>query len=198
MENLELLSRNLEHFETPRWAAEAILKKEILTHEVYDPCCGTGILGEAALKEGYEVFSYDCYHWGYEKQKYTENYLEINPDLDFRGDHSVIMNPPFSKACEFVEKSFDLGARKILCFQRLAWLESKDRRRFWDQAPLAKVYLCAERATCWRHDLPKDENGKRFDPKTGKKLAETPTAHAWFVFEKGYNGAPQFNRLYKK
>ena len=35
-------------------------------------------------------------------------------------DYTIFMNPPFSKAVEFVEKAIALGARKIVCFQRFA------------------------------------------------------------------------------
>jgi predicted RNA methylase len=186
MKPLEKLSRDLEHFESPAWAVLAILEKEILTKQVYDPCCGTGILGEIAIAQGYEMVSFDIHDWGYKNQLMRQDYL----DPDFTGqkfdEHSVIMNPPFSKASEFVLKAKELGARKILCFQRFSWLESKDRREFWDKNPPAKIYLCAERASCWRHDIP-PENRK----------SSTPTSHAWFVWEKGFLGNPTVYRLYK-
>ena len=49
-----------------------------------------------------------------------------------------------------------------------------------------RTYVCGDRATCWRGDLPKDELGNRFDPETGRKLAGSPTAHAFFVWEVGH------------
>ncbi len=185
----------LEHFETPRWAADSILAAEKLTKTVLDPCCGTGVLGEAAKAQGYSVYSSDILDWGYG-----------NPEADFldesfffpQGEFSVFMNPPFSKACRFVKKCFEAKAEKIISFQTLAWYESSARREFWDQYPPKKIYLCGDRATCWRHDLPKDEKGNRYNPETGKRLSGTSTAHAWFVFEKGFSGVPELHRLYKK
>jgi hypothetical protein len=43
----------LEAFETPEWCAAAILRRELLTPRVVDPCCGHGTLSKAAIKVGY-------------------------------------------------------------------------------------------------------------------------------------------------
>ncbi len=48
---------------------------------------------------------------------------------------TVFINPPFQRAVEFVERSLDLGARKVIAFQRMAWWEFKARRDFWQRRP---------------------------------------------------------------
>ena len=152
MDLLEKLCRKREHFVTDQWAIDAILKKEILTHNVFDPCCGTGVFGEAAENHGYNVVSRDIEHWGYDLQNRCEDFLADgnHPPFEVGEDFSVFINPPFTLADDFVEKSFYLGARKVLCFQRFAWLESSKRRVFWDKYPPSRVWLCGSRATCWR------------------------------------------------
>jgi predicted RNA methylase len=194
MTSLEQLCKDLEHFETPEWAARAVLKHEILTKDVFDPCCGAGVLSRAAEAAGYSVVALDIHDWGYDGQVFTADFLQESSDLD---GVSVFMNPPFSKAEAFVEKAVELGARKILCFQRFAWWESDGRKEFWQNYQPNRIYLCASRATCWRHDLPKDERGNRFDPKTGKKLAGTSTAHAWFVWEKDHPPGTLVGHIYR-
>jgi len=166
------LCKDLEHFETPEWAAKAILKKEIFTRDIIDPCCGTGILAEAVHSQGVQSHAIDVHDWGYARQAAVQDFLEVD-NFYLDGLFDVFMNPPFSKACEFVEKSFELGARKIVCFQRFAWWESQRRRKFWEENPPARVYICGDRANCWRHDIPLDQRG-----------SSSPTAHAWFVWEK--------------
>jgi len=197
MEEFEKLCRKLEHYETPKWAVEAILKKVILTEQVIDPCAGTGVLTKSALDDGYCCYPLDIYDFGCDR---VEIYDWLSKENKFnwlvRGN-TVLMNPPFSKACEFIEKSFEQGARKVLCFQRFSWLESKDRREFWNKYPPKTVHLCAERATCYRHDIPINARGKRYNPETGKELSSSPTAHAWFEFERDYNGSMIIERLYK-
>lgn len=182
--SLKDLALHYEHYETPLWAAEAILEKEILTRNVLDPCCGTGILAEAAMRAGYDVTAIDIHNWGYEP---------MLPEMDFlladnimSGDFTVFMNPPFSKATQFVEKCHEIGARKIVCFQRFAWWESKKRREFWAKYLPSKVYICGDRADCWRHDIPQEQRG-----------SSTPTAHAWFVWERGQPGGTQLSHIYK-
>lgn len=180
-ESLTEICKRLEHFETPEWAARAILKKEILTSNVYDPCCGSGVLCEALLASGYEkYFASDIHNYGY-KNCMEEEVDFLSSDVEYfisqaeLKDMTVFMNPPFSKAVQFVERAFELGARKIVCFQRFAWWESKVRREFWQKHPPNRIYICSDRADCWRHDIPADQRG-----------SGSPTAHAWFVWEQGH------------
>lgn len=179
------LAKQLEHYVTPRWAVDAILRKEILSPLVIDPCTGTGVLSEAARRAGYLPLPIDIHDWGY-PGTCVKDFLSVDrheiPDREF----SVLMNPPFSKATHFVQKAFSLGARKVLCFQRFSWFESRSRKPFFDERPPARVYVCGDRATCWRHDLIGNEtqNG-------------TTTAHAWFVFEAGHKGSTILDRIYK-
>ena len=42
----------VECYETPEWAVEAILDAEMMTTLVIDPCCGRGVLAEAAAERG--------------------------------------------------------------------------------------------------------------------------------------------------
>lgn len=195
---LKSLCLDLEHFVTPLWAVQRVLEKEILTQSVLDPCCGTGVLTEAARACGYTVIPADIHDWGY-PGTLIENFLNSDK-ADYGGkDFTVLMNPPFSLATEFVEKSFDLGARKIVMFQRWAFCESSGRRSFFEKYPMARKYLLCDRADCWRHDLPVNEKGKRYDPENGDKvLSSSPTAYGWLIWESGQEttAAPTFS-LYK-
>lgn len=174
MNDLTELCKKLEHFVTPRWAVDEILKHELLTPIIVDPCCGTGVLTEAALAAGYKPVTFDIQDWGY--QCIVLDFLSKNAGVDaILSGNAVLMNPPFSKAAEFVEKALEKGARKVICFQRFAWWESQKRKEFWDKYPPNRVYICGDRADCWRHDIPVEERG-----------SGSPTAHAWFVWEKGH------------
>lgn len=202
MSDLKQKSIELEHFHTPEWAAKAILKKEVLTNVVLDPCCGTGVLTDAVREQGYAPIWLDIHDWGYHGTQ-VRDFLKVPkigmPSWAYRSGigFSVFMNPPFSKACEFVEKSFELGARKIVCFQRFAWWESAERKEFWKKRPPSRVYICGSRADCWRHDLAILPPEQRINPKTGKKMSSSPTAHAWFVFERDHAGGTQLGHIWK-
>lgn len=185
-------SKKLEHYVTPKWAIDEILKRELMTRLVVDPCTGTGVLADAARKQGYQVHSSDVFNWDYDALDRVVDFLD--PDIDtvlpawMRGtDFTVFINPPFSKAVDFVKRAFELGARKVVCFQRFAWYESFERKAFWDEYPPQRIYLCGHRATCWRYDLYEENKGKQ----------GSPTAHAWFVWERGQPQGPIISRIYK-
>ncbi len=191
-ETLEQTCRRLEHFETPEWAARAILEKEIMTPSIIDPCAGSGIMSHVALEDGYDVHCNDIHAWGQSEKTpilydYCEDFLNASPELrECVREQTIFMNPPFSLAEQFVAKSFEYGARKIVCFQRFAWWESKKRRAFWQHFPPARVWICGDRADCWRHDIPQDQRG-----------SGTPTAHAWFVWERGAPAGTLLGHIYK-
>lgn len=207
--------KEAEWYETPVWAAERILDVELLTPRVLDPCAGRGVLGDALIAKGYdplEVVEIDLNRWPGQSRRVTTpiDFLcptireELLPLIDephsWKGrEFSVMMNPPFSKACEFVDHAFDLGARKVLMFQRFSFLESASRRKFFERRPPARVWLCGDRALCWRGDVPEedvlDDTGKVIIK--GKKGRSTPTAHAWFVWEAHHAGAMQVHHLYR-
>lgn len=194
---LKQLCIDLEHWETDPWAASSILNKIHLTKDVLDPCVGTGILAEAAIKQGYSVQTKDIYDWGYrpypgkKKQGFEKkDFLSLKKkDLNglARKRFSIFMNPPFSKACDFVIKAHELGAEKILSFQRFAWWESWGRKEFWEKYPPNEVFICGNRASCWRHDIPKK-----------KRKSGSPTAHAWFYWDKRQQsyGLPFLNHVW--
>lgn len=178
------LCAKAEAHETDRWAAAALFDVEIFTPFILDPCCGRGILGHEALMAGYScIIETDLHNWGV---GFTgHDFLaadEVYPYSVLR-DGSVVMNAPFTKACEFVEAALRRGARKVACFQRWAWwAESRKRRAFWDRFPVTRIWACGDRATCFPITMPEHE--RRFLT-TGERRGSSKVAHAWFVWERG-------------
>jgi len=209
-------AEGLEAFETDPWSIDAILRVELLTPFVWDPCCGTGLMGRALRENGYTVVETDICDWSrYRPEapqpdmvkdflKFTEPF-NIDPARGF----TVFMNPPFSKAWDFIKQAQALGARKIVCFQRWAWRESKGRRWLWADNPPARIWLCGDRATCWRFDIPSEcvmpagvcaGAGKRRvarETKCRVCMAGTPTSHAWYVWERGHKPAEIISAIWK-
>lgn len=171
-----------ECFETPLWAAQAILKAETLAGLVVDPCCGSGVLTTVANDAGYRTRAIDLHDWGFPSIRHDYLTLMETPASEF----SVFMNPPFSLAIDFISHSLLLGARKIVCFQRFAFWESQKRRQFWQSNPPNRVYICGDRADCWRIDIPPDQ-----------RTSSTPTAHAWFVWERGSPAGTLLGHIYR-
>lgn len=208
-EQAELTARatKAEWFETPDWAVERILEHEILTEHVLDPCAGRGVLGRVAALHGYTVSEIDLNAWPDQPASVRTpvDFLRLSdarqamPHLPKNGDFSVLMNPPFSKTVDFVVKAMDLGARKVVMFQRLAFMESEDRADFFELHPPARQYVCGSRATCWRGDIPDEDVVVDGDVVVkGRKGRSASTPHAWFVWERGHPGAQVTGRIYRK
>lgn len=185
---LEQLARKYEHYETDLWAAPAVLQREILTRHVVDLGCGTGILSEALKEAGYKVTSIDIHDWGYPGTIVMDildpaNRKKLKKLIQ---NKTVFMNPPFSLAVDFIRIARQNNARKIVSFQRYAWRESIDRKKFWQDFPANRIYLCGSRAQCWRHDIPKK-----------KRKSSSPTAHAFFVWERWQPAGTLEDIIYK-
>jgi hypothetical protein len=196
-------AKRLEMFETPRWAAEAVLRVELMPPVVLDPCCGRGVLVDALRAHDREsgglvdrgTLELDVHDWGLPKSspmsqvpRKRKDFLEPFNDLSpLDKDFGVFMNPPFSKAEAFVRRAHAIGARKIISFARFAWWESARRRSFWDEFTPARIHICGNRATCWRIDIPEES-----------RQSGSSTAHAWYVWERGHPQGPVMSRLYKE
>ena len=200
MSELKKLAVKYEHWETDEWAAEKVLDEEEIINTVIDPCTGTGVLAEAAICRGHETVALDIHDWGYEEGLYSYNFLTDKTKIPkiIKGN-TVYMNPPFKHAVDFIKRAIKLGATKIISFQGISWYTSQDRKDFWDNNEPDRIWICGSRATCWRHDLPVNEDGKRYNPETGKILSESSTTFAWFVWDLRNErpDKPVIGRIYK-
>ena len=192
-ESLTDLCKRVEAFETPRWAIESILDVEVTTPYICDPCSGLGAISKVCSENpDLHVFSMDVVDWSKHFPERCQSGSLIEDFFALRGklsDSTVIMNPPFSLAEDFVLKAQALGARKIICFQRQAWRESATRREFWENNPPARVWVCGARATCWRFDLLGTEKAEK---------SGSPTSYAFYVWERGHKGAEVTSAIYPR
>lgn len=158
----------------------ALLEVEKIIYPALEPACGEGHISK--LIEDPSLVSTDLVYRGYGKggiDFLSENYLE-NPDFKFE---TIITNPPFNLFQEFVEKALSIAKKKVIMFGKLQALEGQKRATFLQKTPLKTVYVFKARQQPLR-------NGSDIDELTGKKMASSTMAFAWFVWEKGYIGKP--------
>lgn len=187
MTSREEMAKKLEYYETPLWCIERILEQGVVGEYVWDACCGDGTLARAAKRHGHAIHATDIYDWGYGHDRSLDFLKTTYYHIPFpTWQTALFINPPFSKAKEFVEHGLALGIKNIVVFQRFAWLESVKRREFWDQHCPKEIFLCGSRATCWLHSIPDSLRG-----------SSTTTAHAWFVFDDKTRAAASIRRIYK-
>ena len=141
---------------------------------VWEPACGGGHISGVLKAHGYGVRESDIVD------------RIGNEVLDFMGedvepgcwDGDIITNPPYAIAAEFVERALDAvqpGA-KVAMFLKLTFLESAKRRRLFDRYPPRRVWVSRSRLRCWKNGVPS---------------REALIAYAWFVWLKGWQGAPE-------
>lgn len=91
-----------------------------------------------------------------------ENFLNWNPTREYQ---TIIGNPPYSLALEFLEKCFEITneSTEIIMLLRTAFLESKKRYNFWQRHPLNRLYVLSQRPSF-----------------TGK--GTDATSYSWFIW----------------
>ena len=111
----------------------------------------------------------------------VQDFLSWKTDRKF---DAIVTNPPYALAQEFIEKSMELlnDNGQMAMFLKIQFLEGAKRKELFEKYPPKYVYVFRNRMATWN-------NGNETDPNTGKRWATT-MCHAWFVWEKGFNGEP--------
>lgn len=165
-----------DFYPTPPEATEALLRVETFRHRrIWEPACGNGAISKVLEAAGYNVFSSDLHDRGYG-----------TPNVDFPASVdmyacNIVTNPPFSLVLPFARRAVDATAGtqrgKVALLLRLACLEGKARREFFESSPLARVWVFSKRVQFKRPGW--EDTGK------GGMVA-----YAWYVWEHGHKGPP--------
>lgn len=165
-----------DYYATHQDSTKALLEVEDILYPALEPACGEGHISK--LLNPNKTDSFDLVDRGYGI-----------PDTDFLttdllGEYNtVITNPPFNLFQEFAEKALKVSKKKVIMFGKLQALEGIKRATFMQNSPLKIVYVFKKRQQPLR-------NGSDIDELTGKKMASSTMAFAWFVWEIGYEGEP--------
>lgn len=171
-----------EFYATNPKAVEMLMQKLPLKGlRILDCCVGGGNIAKALknFSSDNDVVGIDIVNYGYPGTIVTD-FLEWKNPTQY---DAVVMNPPFSKAREFVEKSISCvkDGGYVAAFLKIQFLEGKKREDFFTLYPPKYIYVFRSRMATWN-------NGEEFDNE-GKPWATT-MCHAWFVWEKGFHGEP--------
>lgn len=165
-----------DYYATHPDSTKALLEVEEIVYPALEPACGEGHISK--LLDPSRTDSFDLVDRGYGI-----------PDCDFLvteylGEYeTVITNPPFEFFQEFAERALSIAKSKVIMFGKLQALEGIKRATFMENSPLKTVYVFKKRQQPLR-------NGSEIDELTGKKMASSTMAFAWFVWEIGHEGEP--------
>ena len=166
-------------YPTPHKAIRSLLDVESFDETIWEPAAGDGAISKVLEKACYQVISSDLNDYGY-----------CDAGVDFLMAHkkaadSLVTNPPYKLAQQFIEHAIGLGVKNHAWLLRLSFLEGQGRfNALFDNYPPARVHVFSKRVTMWRGD-----EGQAWYGKTGK------TAYAWFVWNSYYNGKTQLGWL---
>jgi hypothetical protein len=140
-----------DFYETPSWTTAAILPQVPAEGLIFDAGAGTGAISRTLLASGIHPSrlmaaeldagrAAECRKCGVETLE--ANFLAHS----WAGVRTVIMNPPFNEALEFIEhaiRSVEPGGT-VIALTRINWLGAQKRARFHVEHP-SDVYVLPRR-----------------------------------------------------
>ena len=165
-----------DYYATEPAATQWLMRIEQFHGPILEPSCGEGHMARELEKGGYKVVSRDIVDRGYGE---VADFLA--PD-NTRWDGDIITNPPYAFAQEFLEKAMSIipEGHKVAMFLKLTFLEGKRRAAMFKKYPPRRVWVSHSRLKC-------AINGDFAN------MGGSATAYAWFVWEKGFHGAPEIH-----
>ena len=168
-----------DYYANPPSAVEMLLELENFSKSIMEPACGQGHVAEVLKSHGYTVCATDLVNRGY--GVCGVDFFNINEPTDM----DIITNPPYSMAKEFVEHAMEIvtNGHKVAMFLKLTFLEGQGRRELFRKYPPKIVYVSTSRIGCAK-------NGEFKKDKNGNLKVDSAVAYCWYVWQKGFNGAP--------
>lgn len=145
----------------------------MLCGKVWECACGTGCLSGRLIELGYDVVSTDLVDRGYGG---VIDFLEADDLPD--GCGSIVTNPPYKYASEFVRHSLELLPKGGVCamFLKTTFLEGQRRYdEIFKITPPEYMLQFSKRVKC----------AKNAD---FSSYPSSAIAYAWYVWRKGFTG----------
>ena len=162
----------------PPWAVDALIAAERpFVGTVLDPCCGEGNIVKRLEAAGVRAVGGDI------KPRWDRAVIHhFSGSLEGYKPDSVVSNPPYNLAQDFVGCALKHTQDRVCVLLRLAFLEGQKRRAWFEATPLARVWVSSRRIS-----MP--PGGSDVKAKGGT------IAYAWFCWEKGHRGPAQIGFL---
>ena len=173
-----------DFYATPPVATKVLLNylneyyPKAINNKFWEPACGKGHISEEFKNAGYEIVSTDLVDRGYGNCGDEYDFLS---DTNANTNCHIVTNPPYKFAQQFVEKSMSIMENGNLCCMllKLTFLEGTKRYEMFKKYPPKHVIVFANRINCAHSgDFEKT-------PQYGGAVG-----YAWYIWEKGYTGAP--------
>jgi hypothetical protein len=169
-----------EHYVEPPWCSRRLFESERFSGQVWDPCCGFGVIPEAAKGYGLSAYASDMVDRGYDGLCGVEDFLKCNDD---QASPNIVCNPPFNIVQHFALHALGLGnTKKVAMIFPTARLNAAHWLR---PTPLVRVWLMTPRPS-----MPPGHTITAGEKPGGGKMD-----FCWLVWEIGYVGGPELRWL---
>ena len=147
---------------------------------IIEPAVGSGNILKTCFEtnEGYNKYlAYDIVDRGFPNTKVVD-FLTVSKEEMPEETKTIITNPPYSLAKEFVEHSLDLLETGEYCIMllKIQFLEGKARRKLFETKQLKHVWVFSERQKCLKNN--EDTGGS------------SAVCYAWYIWQKDFEGQP--------
>lgn len=159
----------------PAWCSDVLLRGEDHGQAIWDPAAGMGTIVKTARALGFDAFGSDVEP----RDPIIDRWDFFLTDPNTLRPMTIVSNPPFNKAQEFVELALRCSRRTMLLLPS-AWVQGERRVKWLRTTPLREV-----RFICPRPSMPPGEVVL-----AGEKPGNGERDYAWFIWEEGYAGKP--------
>lgn len=162
------------YVESPE-SVHALLSAELFPGPIWDPAAGGGNIPQVCRQHGYATVATDLVDRGC-PDLLVRDFLKFQaPPGVPEPAASIVSNPPFSLAADFVLHGLTL-VPKVAVLQRTSWLEGQERhKRLFSRGWLSCMWQFSSRVS-----MP--PGGSDSPARNGS------VAFAWFVFQRDHSG----------
>lgn len=181
----ELAVRGNDLYQTPREAVLSLLAIEPVPRRVWEPACGPGAIVRELRTAGFDVMATDLVNYSSVHQDAAGvDFLipGLAESFGFDG-RAIITNPPFKNAPDFVRRALDLSSYVAMLLP-LGFIRGTTRCDILDPGSgLARMHVFSRRLPMMHRE---GWGGKKADPSMD---------FAWYVWVRGFCGAPSISRV---
>lgn len=159
-----------------------LLREERFCNKILEPCCGSGAMAEVIKNNGYEVEAYDIVDRGYGK---VGDFFVVDYPAK---EYDIITNPPYDdRLIDFIKRCLSLCNNKVAILMPVHYLSGKERHlELYSKFPPSRVYVYCERIIM----------AKNGDFDTYVDGGANMTIYAWYVWERGHQGATELKWIH--
>lgn len=171
----EYARRPRDEYNTPPWATQALLPHlRAPIGGVWEPACGTGQMAGVLLEAGYCVSTSDIHETG-------TDFLTLTGPADGQPVNSVVTNPPYGLAEQFITHALNLMqpvGGQVAMLLRTDYDHAASRAYLFRDCPAFAKKVILMRRIVW------------FVEDNGKPKASPSFNHAFYIWDWLNEGAP--------